>query len=509
MAEATRTLVVEDSRSMRQLLEHLLTERGHQVEAVSSAEEALERFDEAPFDFLIADWTLPGQSGVELTRTVRARPDGQAVFILMVTGRSGADDLAEVLDAGASDFVAKPVSPRLLETRLAIAERFIRAEESRRRMREHLLLTDRLASVGTLAAGMAHELNNPLAFVLSNLRLTQEDLSRLDVERTAQLQQQLADALDGAERMARIVRDLHAFSSGVNGATDEVAPQEAVTAAVRLCWNELRHRVRLEQTLGPVPDVRAPQGVVAQVVLKLLLHAIGSLGDEAEAHRLFVATSTTGDGRARISIGHDGPPIEVERMPSLFDPHFTPPESNEPSGLGLAISKNLVERIGGTLEVESSAEHGTHFHVSLPPAGLTRSSIPPKPTDGPTPRRARVVIIDDEPMLGRSLHRVLRKHDVSVFESGGSALAHLSDGEDPDLILCDLMMPEMNGMQFFEALRDARPDLRSRVTFMTGGAFTPKAAEFVRQSGRPVLAKPFDLVEIRRLVRAAMAVEDR
>lgn len=508
MAKATRTLVVEDSRSMRQLLSHLLAERGHQVQTVESAEEALSLFDEAPFDLLIVDWTLPGKNGLELTQEIRSRPGGQAPFILMVTGRSGADDLAAVLDAGASDFVAKPLSARLLETRIAIAERSVRAEESRRRMREHVLLTDRLASVGTLAAGMAHELNNPLALVLSNLKLSREDIRHpLDEGRVAQLQEQLADALDGAERMARIVRDLHAFSSGVNDPVDVVAPQEAVTAAVRLCWNELRHRVRLEQTLGPVPDVRAPQGVIAQVVLKLLLHSVASLGDDAADHRLFVVTGTSEDGRAEISVGHDGPLIPVDRMHTLFDPYFTSPGS---SGLGLAISKSLVERIGGTLEAESSEVRGTHFHVSLPPAGRVRSSIPPK-ASGPEAqaRQARVVIIDDEPMLGRSLGRVLRKHEVSVFESGKEALAYLTDAEPPDLILCDLMMPEMNGIQFFQALREDLPALMDRVTFMTGGAFTPKAADFVRQSGRPVLAKPFDLGEIRRLVRATMSSDGR
>ncbi len=512
MAKATRTLVVEDSRSMRKLLEHLLEERGHVVQSVATAEEALALFDESPVDLMIVDWTLPGQNGVELTRAIRNRPGGQAPFILMVTGRSGADDLAAVLDAGASDFVAKPLSSRLLETRLAIAERSIAVEQSQRRMREHLLLTDRLASVGTLAAGMAHELNNPLASVLSNLELAREELGpALGPEQIAHLQEQLTDALDGAERMARIVHDLHAFSSGVNAPVDVVAVQEAVTAAVRLCWNELRHRVQLEQTLGPVPDVRAPQGVIAQVVLKLLLHSIASLGDETDERKLFVVTGTSpGDGRAVISVGHDGPLIPPERMEYLFDPYLTSPESSESSGLGLAISKSLVERIGGTLEAESSEVRGTHFHVSLPAASHLRSSAPPSRDDEPGDRRkARVVIIDDEPMLGRSLGRVLRKHDVFVFESGREALAHLAKGEVPDLILCDLMMPEMNGIQFFEALREEQPALVDRVTFMTGGAFTPKAADFVRQSGRPVLAKPFDMGEIRRLVRSTVAPEGR
>lgn len=511
MAKATRTLVVEDSRSMRKLLEHLLQERGHVVQTVPSAEEALALFDESPFDLMIVDWTLPGQNGVELTRAVRARPGGQVPFILMLTGRSGVDELVAVLDAGASDFVAKPLSSRLLETRLAIAERSIAVEQSRRRMREHLLLTDRLASVGTLAAGIAHELNNPLASVLSNLELSKEELGRpLGEEQIAQLQEQLGDALDAAERMARIVHDLHAFSSGVNAPADVVAPQEAVTAAVRLCWNELRHRVQLEQTLGPVPDVCAPQGVIAQVVLKLLLHSIASLGDEADERKLFVVTGTSPDGRALISVGHDGPLISPERMETLFDPYLTAPESTESSGLGLAISKNLVERIGGTLEAESSEVRGTHFHVSLPAAGQVRSSVPPRANDPATEqRRARVVIIDDEPMLGRSLRRVLKKHDVTVFESGRDALTHLAEADAPDLILCDLMMPEMNGIQFFEALRAEQPTLVDRVTFMTGGAFTPKTADFVRQSGRPVLAKPFDMSEIRRLVRATVASDGR
>ena len=503
-----RTLVVDDSSSMRGLLRELLCERDYEVAVARTAEEALEAHLAQPFQLMLVDWTLPGMSGLDLCRMVRSRPGGEDVVILVITGRNRAEDLNAVLDAGASDYLSKPIDPEILGTRLLIAERTI--EEATRRaaerqdMESRLAFADRMASVGTLAAGVAHELNNPLMYVLSNLHLTREQIdSSSETAWLEHARQQLDEAIHGAVRMQNIVRDLKTFSRVDDEQRGNVDVRSVLESSINICWNEIRHRATLERDFSQIPPVDANESRLGQVFLNLLINAAQAMPERGvSANRITVRTFTDEQGWAVIEVVDNGTGIEPGRMSRMFEPFFTTKAISEGTGLGLSICRNIVREAGGTIEAQSELDRGTTLVVRLPAS--TRDSIPhttqapPAATPG---ARACVVVVDDEPLVGRSIQRALRGHEVQVFTSGEEAIERLCSGEPFDVVFCDLMMPEVSGMELFARVSERCPEIASRFVFMTGGAFTPQAREFLKQTPLVCLEKPFELRQIRDLVR--------
>ena len=503
-----RTLVVDDSSSMRGLLRELLCERNYEVTAVATAEEALQAHLERPFQLMLVDWTLPGMSGLDLCRLVRSRPGGEDVVLLVVTGRNRTEDLNAVLDAGASDYLSKPIDPEILGTRLLVAERAIaevtRRAAERQDMESRLAFADRMASVGTLAAGVAHELNNPLMYVLSNLHLTREEIdARDEAPWVEHARQQLDEAIHGAVRMQNIVRDLKTFSRVDDEQRGNVHVQSVVESSINICWNEIRHRATLDREFSKTPLVDANESRLGQVFLNLLINAAQAMPERpVSANRITVRTRTDDEGWAVIEVVDNGTGIEPGRVSRVFEPFFTTKSISEGTGLGLSICRNIIRDAGGTIEVQSEPDRGTTFVVRLPAS--TRSYVsrtaqaPPTATPG---ARACVVVVDDEPLVGRAIRRALRGHDVQVFTSGEEAVERLCSDEPFDVVFCDLMMPDLSGMQVFARVSEQCPQIASRFVFMTGGAFTPEAREFLKQSSLACLEKPFELRQIRDLVR--------
>ncbi|MGD8318103.1 MAG: response regulator [Myxococcales bacterium] len=503
-----RTLVVDDSSSMRGLLRELLRERNYQVTTVGSAEEALQAHREDPFRLMLVDWTLPGLSGLDLCRQVRAAPGGREVFILVITGRNRAQELEEVLDAGASDYLSKPIDPHVLGMRLRIAERTIRdaleQEVERKEMESRLAFADRMASVGTLAAGVAHELNNPLLYVLSNLRLTREELDAAEpAEWVERAKRELDEAIEGAVRMQNIVRDLKTFSRPEEEAPHNAKLGQVLESAINICWNEVRHRATLERDFVDTPRVAAAESKLVQVFVNLIINAAQAMPERSvSANRITVRTRTGADGFAIVEVIDNGTGIAPDRLSRIFEPFFTTKGLTEGTGLGLSICRNIVEDAGGSIEARSEPERGATFVVRLPASKDADVSVSHEnPRAFSANASARVIVVDDEPLVGRSIRRALRGHEVQVFSSGREAIDRLCADEPFDLVFCDLMMPEMSGMEVYEEVSARRPDLASRFVFMTGGAFTPQAREFLKATPLVCLHKPFELDQIRDLVR--------
>ncbi len=381
----------------------------------------------------------------------------------------------------------------------------------KRRLQAQLIQSDRMASMGTLAAGVAHEINNPLAYVVANLGWVAQSLdgagpgATVPPEDQSEIREALEEARSGAERVRAIVRDLKTFSRADESARGPADVRRVLESALNLARNEIRHRARVVTDLGEVPTVEASEHRLGQVFLNLLINAAQAIAEgRADQNQVRAVTRTDERGWAVVEIHDTGSGIPPEHPSSIFEPFFTTKPPGVGTGLGLAICHGIVTGLGGEIQVTSEPGRGSVFRVRLPPA---RAPAPeaPEPAPAPHPPRARILVVDDEPLVGRAIQRILgASHQVTVETSGRAALARLERGERFDLMLCDLMMPEMTGQDLLQALERTAPDLAGRVAFLTGGAFTPAAREFLERTGRPRLDKPFEAQALERLVAAAL-----
>jgi nitrogen-specific signal transduction histidine kinase/CheY-like chemotaxis protein len=388
-----------------------------------------------------------------------------------------------------------------------------------RELSVRLSLADRMATVGRLAAGVGHDINNPLSYVLSNVRFSRETLEELPAGSFPDLSEvceALKEAEEGSERVRRIVRDLKTLSSAEDEDVRAVNVREPIESAVTIAENELRHRAQLIRDYAELPPVQGNSGRLAQVLLNLVVNAIEALPDGAvERNEVRITTRAVGKEWVAIEVSDTGPGISSEVRARLFEPFFTTKAVGEGTGLGLSISHQIITRLGGKIEVESELGQGATFRVLLPVAKEALKAEPAPVPQQPSPVGVRLCIIDDDPLVGRGIQRMLgREFSITNFVSPRKAFEWLTEGGSCDLIFCDLMMPEMTGMELYRALIAKAPELRERILFMTGGAFTPGASEFLQELKEPYLEKPLDPATVldfirERLRRLGWALEEK
>jgi PAS domain S-box-containing protein len=373
------------------------------------------------------------------------------------------------------------------------------AEDGLLRMERQLQSTERLAAMATLAAGMAHEINNPLAIALSNLELVLEEGT------PAVARGPLIEAREAARRIGAIVEGMKLLAQGDPRRREPVDVNKTLDQSVALASNVIRYRAHLVREHEDVGYVLGDASQLAQVVVNLLVNAAQALPEEhTERNEIRLSSRRTADG-VIIEVRDNGCGIPEELHAKIFEPFFTTKDVGVGMGLGLSISAGIVAALGGRLSVQSQVGTGSVFTVILPPSRAPAPrSTPPAQEAAPAsavPERLRVLIIDDEIALAHSLARVLRTHEVTVMDDGEQAIAALLDeGRRFDLVLCDLMMPQISGADLYARVTQRRPELAPLFVFMTGGAFTPRGREFLQSVSAPVLEKPFDLRRVRELV---------
>jgi signal transduction histidine kinase/CheY-like chemotaxis protein len=350
--------------------------------------------------------------------------------------------------------------------------------------------TERLASLGTLAAGVAHEINNPLAYVLANLAYVAESLETPafgevgDEERRA-----LAEAIHGAERVRDVVRSLRAYSRAGEGPPARVDVAAELRGALRLVGNTIQHRARVVEEIGDAPPVLSRGNELGQVLVNLLVNAgQAARADAPGGAEIVVRCFTAPDGRAAIEVSDNGVGIPAELQGRIFEPFFTTKAVGEGTGLGLSICHGIVTRLGGTIGFESEPGAGTRFTMLLPAAGPAKAAEEPAAV---APPRGRIFVVDDDPAVTRALARMLGRSAQVAIETGAEqALCRLAAEPRPDAILCDVMMPGLSGPAFHDRLRAVDPELARRVVFITGGAVTEAIARAVAATGQPCVEKP-------------------
>jgi PAS domain S-box-containing protein len=378
-----------------------------------------------------------------------------------------------------------------------------------KRLQEQLMVSDRMASVGILAAGVAHEINNPLAAVLTNLHMAVESIATIKADEASEpdrveIEEELRDALEASERLRDIVRDLKIFSRTPETSLGPVDVQRIIESSLRMAWNELKHRARIVRNFQTVPLVHGDESRLGQLFLNLIVNAVQAMEEgRAEKNTITVSTSVDARGRVEIEVRDTGCGMSQEVLGHLFTPFYTTKPVGVGTGLGLSICNRIVQALGGEITVESEMGKGSSFHVFLPPSEVLSTVRKTSRIRRPIASlSARILAIDDEPIVGTALKRVMGKENEVITEtSARTAIERIRAGEHFDLILCDIMMPDMTGMDFYHELRDISPERAADIVFITGGAFTPNARSFLDQVTNDRLEKPFDMVALKNLVQ--------
>jgi PAS domain S-box-containing protein len=420
------------------------------------------------------------------------------------------------LPAGGERIVTDSTSPIVDDRgRILGAVMVFRDVSEQKRLQLQLEHADRLASVGILAAGVAHEVNNPLAFILSNTRFALDEVRRRhadmpiargspDGDWAAKVEDALEDALKGIDRVRRIAADLKAFCRNVPDATAAIDLHEVLEHALALAGPELNQHARIVKKFGAIPAVEAESTRLEQVFVNILLNAAHAMpAHGGEANQVAIVTSTDGSGRAVVEVRDTGPGMTPEVLKRVFEPFFTTKDAGHGSGLGLSICHGIVRSYGGEIEIASQPGKGTVVRVALPATRMPLSEAAPA-VEPPVPAgpRGYLLVIDDEPMIRTCIRRLLEdEHAITCPKTATEALALIDGGMRFDLILCDVLMPGLSGIDLHAELLSRHPDQARRMAFMSGGVFTPRAIEFMRLIPNRRIEKPFDVAQLKLLVR--------
>lgn len=383
----------------------------------------------------------------------------------------------------------------------------------RDRAESALLESERLAALGRLAAGVGHEINNPLTYLQLSLDQVDEHLAGSGAGADARAS--LGHARDAARRIGKVVEGLRTISRRQDEQRP-LRPGDVVRAALQVAHPHLRHVARVGTSLDGDARIRGDEAKLVQALVNLLVNAAQAVAGSGGAGRIDVRVAARAAGEVTLEVEDDGPGMPAEVRAHVAEPYFTTRAPQGGLGLGLFLTRGIVAAHGGRLELDSAEGRGTVARIVLPVL-----DGPPEPADGepaaeaapargpaapgvaPHATRARLLVVDDEPLVLELLTGALaRRWEVAGAAGGEEALARLADGRF-DAIVCDLMMPGLSGMEVAERVAESDPALRARMVFLTGGAVTPEAEAFVERPDVTCVNKPFDLAELESLLEAA------
>ena len=496
--------VVEDDPIMRQFLSAVIQRMGYQVALYEDAETALHEHSRHPFSIVIVDWLLPGMDGLELCQHLREIPRGDDLVILIVTSRDRPEDLEPVIQAGADDYLPKPISGPLLRTRLRLAEKSA-VERTRRRTAENALRAKdlevqylaRMESLGRLAGGISHDFNNLLTAIQGYSGMLLEDL-----QAGSPAHDDVLEIDNAAHRAAELTRQLLAFSRGRVGEPTTIDFGKVLTDSVRFLRRLLGTDIiiSVDTTVG-AHWVRADPGQVDQIVMNLAINARDAMPNggslQMAVDQIAVEAGQTLSSRiapahyTRLVVRDTGSGMDAYTKSRIFEPFFSTKTANGGTGLGLSIIYGIVTKNGGYIDVESSEGVGTTFTVYLPAAqdpsdDLAKSNAPEVRV---SETGTNILLVEDDVAVRRLAYRLLENNGFEVtIASTGVEAVQLFESQQFDVVLTDIVMPDMNGVDLAEHLLAADPDIR--IVIMSG--YPTNGVSSVLRAGQvEYLQKPF------------------
>jgi signal transduction histidine kinase len=563
-----QVLLVDDSALVREFVGGLIGDWGFEVHIVASGKAALEMLGQQSFDVIVSDINMPEMSGIELLTTLRMR--GVDTPVIMLSSASHTSQVLRAIHHGAFDYVVKDeaIEPlrlaivravqhvrlvhenaRLMQelarlngdlenrigertaeleranTRLSAEHAEMEAAMSRlNQTQDQLVQMEKMASIGLLTAGIAHEINNPLGFILPNFELAESWLEAARAGKTHErvrnlddLARLLGECRRGLDRIARLVRQLRIFSHPGRQELGPVDVDAVVHSVVALVEREFSGHATITVYSSEDAVARANDDQLRQVLLNVIINAAHSFSTPEKAGRIEIFVELRGD-EILVRVIDNGCGISSENLRRVFDPFFTTKPVGRGTGLGLSISRDLVKQMGGNITLESQVGRGTAVSISLHRWTADAAAVPPAETRTPTPelavpptRRLSIIIIEDETAMLLPLRRMLSdRHDVLTFSDPLDGMRCLIEREPPDAILCDINMPGMNGLDLYREVARIRPFLAPRFIFLTGGD-SDELAMLMTEAPRRILEKPVhrkDLIAAIETVRDSNAALD-
>lgn len=413
---SNKIIIIDDETMVLEVQKRNLEEQGYQCFIAPNADEAIACLETQQIDLALLDIDMPGRSGVELLKEIRRNSPDMA--IIMVTATDDYHTANQCLDLGADDYLIKPFrSERVLISvrnalekhalfqanrayQMELEDKLFEKSEKIKSSQAMLIQQEKLAAIGQLAAGIAHEINNPLGFITSNLFTLRKYGTRLmdylasldevmgDLAANQQeivnasrkrfklealledLPELVSDTLEGTERIKKIVQGLKCFSRTDTETSSPVDINECLESAITIVWNEIKYNAKLERDLGDLPLVHGYQQQLAQVFMNLLVNASHAIKGDG----LIQISSRNEANQVVVTVRDNGCGISEANLTKIFDPFFTTKEPGKGTGLGMSIVREIIEKHKGTISVSSEVGQGTEFTVSLPSVEMVHSS---------------------------------------------------------------------------------------------------------------------------------------
>ncbi|MBN2192489.1 MAG: response regulator [Polyangiaceae bacterium] len=481
-------------------------------------------------DVVLLDLALPDAQGLDTIRGMQVRLPGTPIVVL--TADSNEQLALDVVRGGAQDYLVKG---RFNVDTLVRTMRYAIERVQGEQLKRQLLQADRLAAIGRLAAGVAHEISNPATFVQASATLVREQFMRLeaalarldrvrdrDGEGAADLTKILEEARGateelrrltdqnaaGVERICAVVQDLRGYSRLEPGKVVLVHPNDVISDVCNLVSSVVRHKARLVKDLKAVPPVALPRGRLDQILTNLLVNAAQAIPDAPPQENTITVSTRCERIDVVITVEDTGVGMTPEQQKKVFEPFFTTKARGVGTGLGLSICREIARAHQGEVTCASELSCGTRFEVRFPVVSEHEVRVPtpaPPPAEQPV-GRVRVLIVDDEPNI-RQVYAVLLsdEFDVETAKNGTDALSIIQKGPRFDVIVSDLMMPDMDAAELMGALLAVEPTMMERFILYTGGAVSDRARRLVDTGEVPVLYKPLLIDELKRAIRARLS----